>query len=839
MSESTETDTGLSTRDPEFYPRWYHGVMSRRDAEMILAKDGIVAGMFPAPCRRASASRPCVGHNGTFLVRASTKGDSFVLSACSEGRIDHYQIEENTDSAKAPFLQFRLDTGMSPKFRSLSSVLHYLLEHPHHLPFPLRTWVERETDSPYEYDQPSRLAAAMGIKQSNVNSLKTTKKADGEAPKENKNQPLAPDHPPPPRRPIAAPSASDGSSGNVTPPVNRKEPHSASVLEAVNHLHWNDDSDGEYVEPQDTFALILTRVSFHKQGLVRDSLASVAGIGDRDLLDEHLYETVQRHPSGLDHAPEVLIHCDYEVFATDANTGEQVPLSQSAVLKLITLEKDEDDKVVVVCRDNAGRKLKFNRDSNVEVIPAVFARLSSHRSGQNTLQSEAPSVPERPSLLSPEEEAEKLGPVGSPAAPGRRRRNVSLSDIVKASGKQVVGTLLNRDDHVFYRDVLREGYLSKLPPRNNRVQGWKRRWFKLVVSLDRSLSGGPVYLEYYTSHLRSKPKGVIDLDKIRSVGPPSADILATDRQYRNVPKLTMNFARQDSLFEVHLPRRTYRLMASSRAEARDWMSMLEEVIGLEVEDDAAAAAARDADLETSFFGHILNEELSHHEAQIKLNKDGAQLIDPTNSEVLIEWKYSVLRSYGYIGHVCWFEAGRRAPTGPGIMCFSVSQSKQMFDILHALVTPLVRGRSRHRRSQAMNMSWASLEPEQGQQDAPPPKPLASTRAHKTRTVFGQELQSIDLEPVALAVPTQSYDAVDDREYSFAVGDVIRVLGTRAFTEEGYWLCQKENDQEFGLVKMLLVQVHEHEFGNFRDMDDITGSMDSLADLDENMFNMST
>ena len=37
------------------------------------------------------------------------------------------------------------------------------------------------------------------------------------------------------------------------------------------------------------------------------------------------------------------------------------------------------------------------------------------------------------------------------------------------------------------------------------------------------------------------------------------------------------------------------------------------------------------------------------------------------------------------------------------------------------------------------------------------------------------------------------------------------------------LAQKPRREGFGLVPKRLVEVHEHEFGNLRDMDDLAGS----------------
>jgi hypothetical protein len=109
--------------------------------------------------------------------------------------------------------------------------------------------------------------------------------------------------------------------------------------------------------------------------------------------------------------------------------------------------------------------------------------------------------------------------------------------VKSAGGKIALTPATTNHPNVFYRDVLREGFVSKLPPANNRVQAWKRRWFKLVVSLNRSLAGGPVFLEYYSSHKATTPKGIIDLDSVVRVGRPPNTVLDSLKAYRSVPKV--------------------------------------------------------------------------------------------------------------------------------------------------------------------------------------------------------------------------------------------------------------------------------------------------------------
>lgn len=164
------------------------------------------------------------------------------------------------------------------------------------------------------------------------------------------------------------------------------------------------------------------------------------------------------------------------------------------------------------------------------------------------------------------------------------------------------------DDHEFFRDVIRQGYLSKLPPVRNRIQAWRRRYFRLVIALNRSMAGGPVFLEYYSDHNKKRPKvckgmgnaafystqgrnlwllwnlmadliktptlqGVIDLDHVVRIGRPTRATLerGSVRAYRNVP--------HENIFELEMPKRTYRVMAGSEVERDDWIATLREIMG--------------------------------------------------------------------------------------------------------------------------------------------------------------------------------------------------------------------------------------------------------------------
>eukprot|EP00730_Choanoeca_flexa_P001660 TRINITY_DN10732_c0_g1_i3.p2 TRINITY_DN10732_c0_g1~~TRINITY_DN10732_c0_g1_i3.p2 ORF type:complete len:206 (+),score=16.28 TRINITY_DN10732_c0_g1_i3:327-944(+) len=161
--------TGI-VEDPRGFPTWYHGPLSRQDAEQMIKANGSISGQF--------------------LMRCGSKGDSYVLTACSDQGIDHYQIREYIDSAGAPYLQFETSTGPSPKFGSLSSVLHYLLQHTEHLPAPLTAWIERPPE--YEYDQPNAVAREELAYESHESQTKNQNGDKGDDAEYEEPVPLAP-----------------------------------------------------------------------------------------------------------------------------------------------------------------------------------------------------------------------------------------------------------------------------------------------------------------------------------------------------------------------------------------------------------------------------------------------------------------------------------------------------------------------------------------------------------------------------------------------------------------------------------------------------------------------
>lgn len=69
------------------------------------------------------------------------------------------------------------------------------------------------------------------------------------------------------------------------------------------------------------------------------------------------------------------------------------------------------------------------------------------------------------------------------------------------------------------------------------------------------------------------PQGVIDLDHVVRIGRPTTATLerGSVRAYRNVP--------HENIFELEMPKRTYRVMAGSEVERDDWIATLREIMG--------------------------------------------------------------------------------------------------------------------------------------------------------------------------------------------------------------------------------------------------------------------
>ncbi|EGD72547.1 hypothetical protein PTSG_00571 [Salpingoeca rosetta] len=365
----------------------------------------------------------------------------------------------------------------------------------------------------------------------------------------------------------------------------------------------------------------------------------------------------------------------------------------------------------------------------------------------------------------------------------------------------------------------------------NSLAGLQRRYFRLVLSLNRSLNGGPIFLEYYNRHTSKKPKGVIDLDPIVSVHAPTEADLRVVKGYRSVL--------QAGLFELDMPRRTYRILGSSASEAQDWMDIIRDVTGLtEGESDASPSKFNDRERRREFDCVLLSKTLRNPDALIRFQDNCLQLVCPQTKIALHEWRYTHLKSFGYLRNVAWFEAGPACPTGSGMLCVSTPDAHMLFETFNYLAPRSVGGNVKRRSSRRHDMSWASMRTERSEdayevipEDVISEEPATAQQRQnpKPQTVFGKTLPAEDLEPVAVAVPLREHLAEDPKELSFLPGETMRVLASKAFVDEGYLLGQKARQTQLGLIPIACVEVHEHEFGYMRDADDDDKSVDSLLD----------
>ena len=139
----------------ELLPAWYHGNISRSEATRLLLENG--------------------GESGLFLVRASSSGSGYVLSMCHDTmQVSHYQIRSENIGGE-DFLTFDTDTGVAPRFHSLSSVVQHLYTNPAHLPVQLGEWVSHASQPlPFEHEAPPEPPARASLQFNNATSTVPT-----------------------------------------------------------------------------------------------------------------------------------------------------------------------------------------------------------------------------------------------------------------------------------------------------------------------------------------------------------------------------------------------------------------------------------------------------------------------------------------------------------------------------------------------------------------------------------------------------------------------------------------------------------------------------------------
>eukprot|EP00039_Didymoeca_costata_P004818 m.76363 g.76363 ORF g.76363 m.76363 type:complete len:907 (+) comp12553_c0_seq1:327-3047(+) len=102
-------------------PSWFHGKISRKEAE-----------------KRLNENDP---EDGLFLIRTKKDDTGYVLSLVVEQTHQHFVIIRETDKKGRPYLTFYTESSSGPEFRSLPGVVQYLIKTPGVLPVQLIKWV--------------------------------------------------------------------------------------------------------------------------------------------------------------------------------------------------------------------------------------------------------------------------------------------------------------------------------------------------------------------------------------------------------------------------------------------------------------------------------------------------------------------------------------------------------------------------------------------------------------------------------------------------------------------------------------------------------------------------
>jgi len=698
------------TENVKRLPSWYHGMISRHDAESLLRRH----------------SDPVV--HGLFLVRKSSKDKGFVLSVVQVGEMAHYQIRHEVLDRR-DYLTFDTETDRGPLFRSLSGVLHYLLNKPNLLPIPLTEWVPCLTSPALPHLGTESIAFKGDISQTLTDALS-------------------------------------------------------------------------------------------------DTLAEVTG-GDDVYEEPAIY--AMNNPSAL---------AGQHRFLVLWNTLVGCPLNANDV---ITMKKTEVDprsgsKIIVVV-DGKGRTHRLPDDcKDIEVVPYKMSTNSIRREREKSRKvhggperrvpedkgvpaAPPPALPRRPTAL----QATGAKPARGyhhfkPAMSGPAGASRQMSDEIPADG-------------YYYREVIKEGWLQKLPPLGNVSVKWKMRWFKLCVVISSSESFGPVVLEYYDKATAVKPKGEINLGNVTRICPVDPEDCRAKILKKTDP---------DLLFMIQLPERTYPLQGGAAAEVEDWVKALNETLGLEpsgkrIEPDRPKTRAESV----RFSGKL-----------VLCGQDGRSgfpcIVDVGTETFTVEgtkgdpdqkmtWSFVDLLRFGYVKQLMWVDAAITCDH-PGIFCITTPDAEAIHaaveDRVKLISDPATLVRNRSLRS---NMSWTLKAMLDGATAAQPPVNAAHV------TVLGKSIPEADLGYGGVTIVTSPYTAKKKGELSLSVGDSHDVLQTRAFLADGFWVTSlwakpsgrrgSVGSRKYGLVKASCVQHHEHGFSDLAE----DGDDDLLDGVDPSMY----
>jgi hypothetical protein len=196
--------------------------------------------------------------------------------------------------------------------------------------------------------------------------------------------------------------------------------------------------------------------------------------------------------------------------------------------------------------------------------------------------------------------------------PHTHSQQASLASLIESSGGKLALTEPDAASlQTFYRDTIKEDVLAKLPPPNNHFQAWRQRWFKLVISLQRTLSGGPVSLEYYEKRKSRRPKGVIDLDRVVRISRPDISKInpSSDKRFRGI--------QLENIFEIEMPNRVYPVQADSSAAVDNWVRTLRDVLGMD--EPPRLPSSLQGTGQRQFSGVILNREVHNSDGLVILS----------------------------------------------------------------------------------------------------------------------------------------------------------------------------------------------------------------------------
>eukprot|EP00041_Stephanoeca_diplocostata_P035455 m.1252264 g.1252264 ORF g.1252264 m.1252264 type:complete len:855 (+) comp24703_c0_seq57:252-2816(+) len=523
------------------------------------------------------------------------------------------------------------------------------------------------------------------------------------------------------------------------------------------------------------------------------------------------------HPDVLENSPR---------FQVVRNRSRHIPLEKNSVIQLVRTRVNSQGNKVIVCRDEDGNDIDIPLDSSeIEVAPFGTTRGTSSQMQQSAPSVAPPALPRRPSGMK---------------ATQNVRGYQQFQPLAFADGT-IGGTESSRGkEDYYYMEVVKDGWLRKLPPLGNKVQGWKNRWFRLVIIINTRSSEGPVYLEYYDKPNSPKPKGTIDLSSVIRI----SHVDDGDARTKLVKKVDPCL-----LFTIEVPGRTYPLCADSSGSVTQWVTALNETLGLE-ESGKRLPVERPKKLFDSrdlvFKAQLLPGAHDEHGFQsTMLIQDRVVTIRSLSSAKKLTYYINDMHHFGYVKQIVWWDAGPES-TNPGVVCFSTPDAEAIWAAISDRVKMLTGQEEEFgklHRNATNNMSWTTRKAGGGgargdrkaQKHANGRVGSAGTMGTMLASsipmqVFGRDVLVADLAADGYAIVTSSYQPKRDIELALTDGQTVELLKTAAFAMDGFYLTdnggKKNVTHPYLLVKMSCVQRHDSLFNSLDDEDDLLDGLDS-------------